>query len=129
MITPPYSLVGDELLVSVLKEFPKNTAFFKSEEDLMLAFYEASLKPGYKTLLKNYPFDKNGAIPYSRDISEGLDTLITTGILNYLQFQGYLISKAADIRFEKFIAPKLNKSQKKKIKDLSDYLKKEFKKR
>ncbi|MBI2004482.1 hypothetical protein HYS72_03395 [Candidatus Pacearchaeota archaeon] len=128
MKSQEYILVGDELLVCVLNKFPKNPFLFESEDDLSLAFYKASLKSKYQNLFKNYPFDKNGVMPYSKKLGEGIDTLRKSHILNYVQFRGYQISRGIDFRFDKFIAGKLNDNQKKKIKNLSNYLKQELKK-
>ena len=123
-----YALVGDELLVCVLREFPENNVLFKSEEDLYSVFYKASLKSEFRNLFKNYHFNENGIMPYSKEFADGFDTMRRSNILNYLQFRGYQISGGIYFRFDRFIAKKLNNSQKKKIKDLSNYLKKELKK-
>ncbi len=123
-----YVLIGDELLVCVLNKFPKNTFLFESEDDLHSAFYKASLKPEYRNLFKWYHFDEDGIMPHSKEIAEGLDTMVRSHILDYVQFKGYQISSGINFREGQFIVKKLDNTKKKKIKDLSSYLKKELKK-
>ncbi|OGI70153.1 hypothetical protein A2824_01730 [Candidatus Nomurabacteria bacterium RIFCSPHIGHO2_01_FULL_42_16] len=108
-IKKPYTLIGDELLVGVLKELPKGKTL-RFKKDTMLIFYEASKNPEYAELFKNYFFDEDGAIPYSKEISEGCFALEAACMLNITHLD-FWISTGIEIRFNYHIKPKLNEEQ------------------
>lgn len=116
----PHIFVGDELLIAVLKDFPKGEPYhFK--DDIACAFYKSSKNPIYEQLFQNYTFDTTGPIPGSREIENGLD------ILRQLQLlvinSHYTISEKIDLRYKESISPKINKEQKELIERLSQEIK------
>lgn len=118
-----YSLIGDELLVAIFNEFPKETGMI-FKKDVMLALYQASKNHAYAELFENYKFNEDGAFPYSKEVGEGIsdmkniNVVYSTSIPNRWQF-----SKSIELRFNKYISPRLSDEQKQLIKNLSGEIK------
>ena len=124
--TRAYHPIGDELLVAVFNSFPKKRPLrFKDESYIMRAFYKASRKSKYSSLFRNYYFDNDGITPYSREIAEGINILHQTSMLGKMNpsFSSHIISIGVEIRYKRFIEPKLSESQKKILGELSKEIK------
>ena len=123
-------LVGDELLVAVLSEFPPDAKLNLDEAIITDAFYKVRLNGNqkYDELFANYSFDEDGVVPYSSEISEGLRNLRQTALVEKFNptFTYYQLSPGIKIRFQKFIAPRLTDKQIALIKSLSEDMKKEL---
>jgi hypothetical protein len=117
------TLVGDELLIAVFKEFPKDqNLYFKC--DIMLAFYRASKLPTFKDLFENYPYDEDGPMPFSKGIAEGLSILRRSALLcTIMPEQRFNFSKGIDHRFDKFLAMSLSEVEKIRLKKLAEEIK------
>jgi hypothetical protein len=126
MAANSYHPIGDELLVAVFNSFPKKKPLkFKDESYIMQAFYKASKKNKYSSLFRNYSFDRDGITPYSREIAEGINILHQTSMLGKMNptFSFHFISSGVEIRFKRFIEPKLTVGQKKLLGELSKEIK------
>lgn len=128
---PPSILVSDELLIAVFKYFPKkNPLKVSSEQSIHLAFHQMSKKRKYTELFENYPFDNAGVVPHSSMIGEAIGALKQSHLLQKVDLHTselWYFTGGINIRFEKFIAPRLNDSQKKLIQNLSEEIRKYFK--
>ncbi len=118
----PHIFIGDELLIAVLKDFPKGEPY-QFKDDIACAFYESSKNPLYEQLFQKYTFDTAGPIPGSREIENGLDILRQAQLVAVLPHSYYFLTQGINIRFEKFIAPKINEEQKELIEQLSQDVK------
>ncbi len=115
----PHIFIGDELLIAGLKNFPKGEPYhFK--DDIACAFYKASKNPIYEQLFQEYTFDTAGPIPGSKEIENGLDILRQAQLLSIFPPNShYFLSEGIDLRFKKFLEPKMNEKQKELIEQLS----------
>ncbi len=122
------SLIGNELLIAVFTNFPKDEPLrFRSEEFVMKAFYEMSDRKEYADLFENYSFDIDGAYPNSIGIKDGIAMLWRAHLLNTEgpMHSYYYLSKGIDFRFKK-VSLKLNEEQKKRVIALADELQKKL---
>lgn len=115
----PYFLIGDELLIAVFNEWPKQKVLYY-KGDYMLPFYKASKKPEYAELFQNYKFDEDGASPYSKEIADGFFIMETCHLkCSFPETSNWYFSKGVEIGFNKYINPRLNEEQRQLIKKLS----------
>lgn len=114
MTEQKYMLVGDELLVAAFHDFEKGIVF-SGKVDIPLAFYELSKKPEYKELfLREYAFDEDGPVPYSKGISEALEDLMAIGLIER-NASAFLFRDSIRLRFMKYIDPRLSNEQRELI--------------
>jgi len=118
-------LIGNDLPTAVFAHFPLDTKLYL-KGDIMPAFYQASKNPAYREFFANYPFDTDGAVPYSRSIREGISTLCALDMMNTTYSSSFEIYKSVEISFRKFISPRLDERQNALLKQLAEEMKKEL---
>lgn len=119
-IQEKHLLVGDELLVAVFESFPKEKRLrIKKESSVMKAFYLASKNPAYTEFFANYPFDKDGVMPWSKAIGDGYTILDTTLLIDDDHTHGLALSPGITLRFNAHIKPKLSPKQRSLLEALS----------
>ena len=116
----PYSLCGDELLVSVFAQFPTGSCFPLDDCNVVEAFYELSRKKKFSPLFVNYPFDWNQIPMYSSVIETAMDALRQSRLLVRrecdLGIPSMVIASAMQLRYEKYIKSKVDEDL---VKELS----------
>lgn len=121
-----YTLGGDELLIAVFHHFPKNKFLdIGSDTMIMLVLAKAERKDSYKEFFKAYPFDRDGLNPHCKELATGLEQLRAVGLVSRrsIDMGRYWFSAGIDIRFEKFIKPKLSPTEEKLLRELAGEVK------
>lgn len=106
------NLFGDELLNAIFANF-KALKFKTTESELMSIFFDLLSKPKFRLLAVEYPFDLDGPEPRSKALSDAFDSLQQSRLIGRMNpdLVVYEIGKSMQVRYEKFIKPKLNGAQ------------------